>query len=142
MGAVPRRRFEITCQESIQTANELGVASRDVEGAVTALRLRADTAAQRLPDYLIGKPVLPVNQRPQAPRVAFPAANRALAQLQETGVVKPINNQMRNCIFVAREVIDILSRPIRPGRYSPSPLRANQGHLRIVAIPIFHTPTP
>jgi len=108
---------EIACRESIETANELTALLGRWKERVAALKLRADAAAHRLPDLLIGSPVVTVNQVLHSLGIAFPAANRALAQLQQAGIVEPLTGQKRNRIFVAREVIDLLNRPTQPDRY-------------------------
>lgn len=108
---------EVACRESIQTAQELTALLGGWRERISALKLRADAAAYRLPDFLIGTPVVTVNQVAEALGIAFPAANRALAQLQESGIVEPLADRKRNRVFAAKEVIDLLNRPTQPERY-------------------------
>lgn len=81
------------------------------------MKLRADAAAYRLPDFLIGTPVVTVNKVMQGLHIAFPAANRALTQLQDLGIVEPLKDQRRNRTFVAREVVELLNRPTQVDQY-------------------------
>jgi Fic family protein len=108
---------EIACRESIQTATELSALLGSWKERIASLKLRADAAANRLPDLLIGTPVVTANQVRQALEIAFPAANRALAQLQELGIVESLTDQKRNRVFIAREVLHLLNRPTQPERY-------------------------
>jgi len=108
---------EAACQESIQTAQELSALLGRWRDRIASLKLRTDAAAYRLPDLLIGTPVATVNQVAHYLGIAFPAANRALAQLQEIGIVEPLIGRKRNRVFVAHEVIDLLNRPTQPDRY-------------------------
>jgi Fic family protein len=108
---------EISCRESIQIARELTAIVERWKEAVATLKLRADAAAYQLPDFLIGTPVVTVNQVLKSLGIAFPAANKALAQLHELGIVEPLKDQKRNRTFVAREVIAVLSRPTPPDPY-------------------------
>ena len=102
---------EVACRESIQIAKELTAIVERWKEALAALKLRADAAVYRLPDFLIGTPVVTVNQVMKGLGIAFPAANKALTQLYDLGVVEPLKEQKRNRTFVAREVIQILNRP-------------------------------
>lgn len=108
---------EVACRESIQTAQELTALLAQWKERISALKLRADAAAHRLPELLIGNPVVTVKQAAEALGIAFPAANRALTQLQESGIVEPLADRKRNRVFVSREVIEILGRPTLPERY-------------------------
>lgn len=108
---------EIACGESIQTANGLSALRGRWQERIASLRLRTDAAANRLPDLLIGTPVVTANQVRQALGIAFPAANRALAQLQELGIVESLTGQKRNRVFIAREVVQLLNQPTQPERY-------------------------
>ncbi|UPU37471.1 Fic family protein [Geomonas paludis] len=108
---------EVACRESIQTAQELTALLAQWKERITALSLRSDAAAYRLPELLIGTPVLTATRAAEALGIAFPAANRALAQLQEAGIVDPLTDRKRNRVFVAKEVVELLSRPTLPERY-------------------------
>ncbi|GFO63960.1 Fic family protein [Geomonas paludis] len=108
---------EVACRESIQTAQELTALLAQWKERIKALSLRSDAAAYRLPELLIGTPVLTATRAAEALGIAFPAANRALAQLQEACIVEPLTDRKRNRVFVAKEVVELLSRPTLPERY-------------------------
>jgi Fic family protein len=108
---------EVACRESMQTAQELTALLSQWKERIAALKLRADAAAYRLPELLIGTPVVTATRAAEALGIAFPAANRALAQLQEAGIIVPLTERKRNRLFVAKEVVELLSRPTLPERY-------------------------
>lgn len=108
---------EVACRESIQTAQELTALLAQWKERVAVLKLRADAAAYRLPELLIGTPVVTATRAAEALGIAFPAANRALAQLQEAGIVEPLTDRKRNRVFLAKEAVELLSRPTLPERY-------------------------
>lgn len=108
---------EVACRESIQTAQEMTTLLAQWKEQIAALKLRADAAAYRLPELLIGTPVVTATRAADALGIAFPAANRALAQLQEAGIIEPLTERKRNRLFVAKEVVELLSRPTLPERY-------------------------
>ncbi|QWV92077.1 Fic family protein [Geomonas oryzisoli] len=108
---------EVACRESMQTAQELTALLAQWQERITNLKLRADAAAYRLPELLMGTPVVTATRAAEALGIAFPAANRALAQLQEVGIVAPLDERKRNRVFVAKEVLELLSRPTLPERY-------------------------
>lgn len=108
---------EMACRESMQTADELTALLGRWKERISTLKLRGDAAANRLPDFLIGTPVVTANQVRQALEIAFPAANRALAQLQELGIVESLTDRKRNRVFIAREVVQLLNRPTQSACY-------------------------
>jgi Fic family protein len=102
---------EVAAQESMRTAQELDAILERWHRDVAGLRLRSDSAVNRLPELLIGNPVLTVRQVKDALGISFPAASGALALLEEKGILVQPVKQQRNRIFVAKEVIDLLDRP-------------------------------
>jgi len=100
---------EIACREAIGIAKEhMAIVARWKEILAT-LPFRAHSAANRLPDYLIGTPVVTVKKVAEDLGVDFTAANRALSQLQELGIVELEGEAERNQVFLAREVIELLN---------------------------------
>lgn len=108
---------EVACRESIQMARDLTAMVGRWKEALATLKLRADAAVYRLPDFLIGTPVVTVNQVLKGLHISFPAANKALTQLQDLGIVEPLKDQKRNRTFAAREVIELLNRPTQMDPY-------------------------
>jgi Fic family protein len=108
---------DIACRESIGIAQELTAIVVRWKEILATLNLRSHSAVNRLPDYLIGTPVVTVKQVAEDLGVNFTAANRALSQLQELGIVELAGEGKRNRVFTAREVIKLLSLPTEAQRY-------------------------
>jgi Fic family protein len=106
---------EIACDESMRTARDL-IGLRD-DWRVRLQDLRADAAALRLIDLLIESPVVTVNQVKDALSVSFPAANNAVQELVDRGILTR-SERRRNRTFRADDAINILnaapSQPRRP----------------------------
>jgi Fic family protein len=101
---------EESCQTSIQTAVGLNEILGRWESTITGLRLRSDSAVNQLPKLLIGTPVVSVRQVVTGLGVSFPAANNALAKLVEMGILTIPQEQQRDRIFIAEEVLTLLDR--------------------------------
>jgi Fic family protein len=101
---------EESAKETIATASALMVLLGRWSELVSGLKLRSDSAAYRLPELLIGSPVVTARQVEKALGVSFPAANNALSKLVEAGVLTPHEQNQRNRRFVAPDVIEILNR--------------------------------
>jgi len=108
---------DIACRESIGIAQELTAVAVRWKKILATLNLRSHSAVNRLPDYLIGTPVVTVKQVANDLGVNFTAANRALSQLQKLGIVELLGEGKRNRIFTARGVIKLLSLPTESQRY-------------------------
>ena len=100
---------EESVKESIQTANALDTLLRNWEDRISELKVRSDSAVYKLPQLLIGRPVVTARQVEAELGISFPAANNALAKLAEMGIIIIPNKQQRNRTFVAHEAIDILN---------------------------------
>jgi len=108
---------DIACRESIGIARELTAMVARWKEILATRNLRSHSVVNRLPDYLIGTPVVTVKQVAKDLGVNFTAANRALSQLQELEIVEMMGEGKRNRIFTAREVIKLLSLPTEAQRY-------------------------
>lgn len=102
---------EEAAHESMMTTKELLAIHDRWRIALDELRLRSDSAINRLPQLLIANPVVTVNQVKHVLDVTFPTANAALAKLKEMGILVQADRQ-RNRTFIASEVITLLDRPI------------------------------
>lgn len=100
---------EESVKESIQTANALDNLLRQWETRISALKVRSDAALYKLPQLLIGRPVVTARQVEAELGISFPAANNALARLEELGILTNPQKQQRNRTFIAHEAIDILN---------------------------------
>jgi len=74
-------------------------------------RFRQDSAARRALDLLRHYPIITVAGLAEALTLSRPAAQTALLQLTEAGIVRERTGQRRNRIFVADEAMSILTRP-------------------------------
>lgn len=100
---------EESVKESILTASALEGILAEWEERIAELKLRSDSAVKRLPRFLIGTPVVSARQVESALGISFPAANNALAKLQEMGILSNPREQHRNRVFVAHDVVRILN---------------------------------
>lgn len=100
---------EESVKESISTANELEAILDRWRRMISGFRLRSDSAVNKLPDLLIGTPVVSARQVETILGVSFPAANNALARLEESGILVRTRGQQRNRTFVAQDVIKLLN---------------------------------
>lgn len=101
---------EASAKESIETAEDLEGILAMWEATIDGLKFRSDSVVKRLPRFLIGNPVTNARQVESSLGVSFPAANNALAALQQIGILTNPREQSRNRIFVAKEVINLLNR--------------------------------
>jgi len=98
------------CQDSISIALDLlGLVER-WESQLS--RYRADSATRRLPRLLIGHPVLSVQQAAKELGVSVPAANGALNNLLDVGIVSLVGTRQWGRVFRATEVLQRLDRPM------------------------------
>ncbi len=101
------RAVEHACDESIAIAQDLNAMAE--RWRVMLSDLRADAAARRLPQWLLGHPVVSVRQVAAALDVSFVAANKAVDQLVARGILSEPARR-RNRVFHAREVLERLAR--------------------------------
>ena len=100
------------CQDSIAIAVDLVALAERWETQVQ--RYRADSAIRRLPRFLLGYPMLSVQQAAQGLGVSVAAANGALNNLLKAGIVSLVNERQWGRVFQATEVLQRLDRA--PGR--------------------------
>lgn len=98
------------CRESTRTAEALESLLSGWKDLVSSLRLRSDSAVHRLPDVLIGTPVVTAKHLKDVLDISFPAANNALILMEQHGVLVQPKQQQRNRVFVAKEVVEILDQ--------------------------------
>jgi len=75
---------------------------------------RADSASRRLPRFLIGYPVLSVQQAAVGLKISVPAANAALNNLRAAGIVSLVNERQWGRVFQATEVLRRLDQSPDP----------------------------
>ena len=102
---------DAAAKESIRTGVELEKVLESWKQAVAGMGLRSDSVIHKLPEFLIGTPVVSAHQTKDELKISFPSASAALGRIEEIGILVRAKQQLRNRVFVAREVIDILNRP-------------------------------
>jgi Fic family protein len=103
-----------SCDESIALAEALLALAERWERSLAGLR--SDSAARRLPRFLIGHPVLTVQQAAKGLGVSVQAANGALNRLLADGIVELVDERHWGRLFRAREVLEHLDRGPRAWR--------------------------
>lgn len=98
-----------SCKESISIGVDL---LRLVERWEARLgKYRSDSATRRLPRFLIGHPVLSVQQAAKGLGISVPAANAAINNLLNAGIVNLVDERQWGRVFQAREILERLDRP-------------------------------
>jgi len=94
-----------SCAEAAQMTQRL-LALRD-EYRQRVAALRSDASGRKLVEILIGSPVVTANSAKDQLGVSFPAANMAITQLVDLGILRA-SERRRNRIFVADRVVTLL----------------------------------
>jgi Fic family protein len=97
------------CQDSASIAVDLLALAERWETQLQ--QYRVDSATRRMPRFLIGHPILSVQQAAKGLGVSVPAANNALNNLFEAGIVSLINERQWGRVFQVGEVLQRLDRP-------------------------------
>ncbi len=92
-----------SCDESISIAEDLLALADRWEQQLRSYR--AHSATRRLPRFLIGHPVLSVQQAAAGLSISLPAANSALNNLLAAGIVSLVNERQWGRVFQATEVL-------------------------------------
>jgi Fic family protein len=102
---------EESVKESISTTEGMVAILNQWKKRIAEMNLRSDSAVLRLPDLLIGTPVVSARRVKDALDISFPAASNALAKLEQAGILSIPKKRQRNRTFIATEVISLLNRP-------------------------------
>jgi predicted ArsR family transcriptional regulator len=97
-----------SCDESISIAEDLLALAERWEQELRSYR--AHSATRRLPRFLIGHPVLSVQQAAAGLSISVPAANAALNNLLAAGIVNLVNERQWGRVFQATQVLQRLDR--------------------------------
>jgi Fic family protein len=100
---------EAAARESIDTASDMLHIMDNWRNQINAIGLRSDSLLNRIPEYLLGNPVVTVNKIKQEMKVSFPSANAVVTKLEEMKILTQPERQRRNRIFVATEIIERLN---------------------------------
>jgi Fic family protein len=98
-----------SCNESIAIARDLVAMAERWEQQLAGYRSHA--AIRRLPRFLLGHPVLSVQQAVEGLGISQPAANAALNNLLAAGIVSLVNERQWGRVFQATEILERLDRP-------------------------------
>jgi len=98
-----------SCDESISIAEDLLALAERWEQELRSYR--AHSATRRLPRFLIGHPVLSVQQAAAGLSISVPAANAALNNLLAAGIVSLVNERQWGRVFQATQVLHRLDQP-------------------------------
>jgi len=97
-----------SCDESISIAEDLLALAERWEQDLS--RYRAGSATRRPPRFLIGHPVLSVQQAATGLRISVPAANAGLNNLLAAGIVSLVNERQWGRVFQATPVLQRLDQ--------------------------------
>jgi Fic family protein len=98
-----------SCNEAAEMTRRL-LALRD-EWRQRVASLRGDATGRKLVEILIGSPIVTANSVKEQLGVSFPAANTAIGQLVDLGILQA-SERRRNRIFVAGQVVTLLRRGV------------------------------
>ena len=101
-----------SCDESILIAEDLLALAQRWEQELHTYR--AHSATRRLPRFLIGHPVLSVQQAAAGLSISVPAANGALNNLLAAGIVSLVNERQWGRVFQATPVLRRLDQQPAP----------------------------
>ena len=112
------RRFAQAALAAVGNGRDLVA---DLDEALTGWRerltARRDAAVWRALAVIIAQPAVTVDHLAQVLGVSRPAAQRAVDQLVEAGVLQPVSSQRRNRVWLATEVLACLDEfAARAGR--------------------------
>lgn len=97
-----------SCNESISIAHDLVAVC--VQWELQLAGYRSDSATRRLPRFLIGHPLLSVQQAVDILGVSQPAANAALNNLLAAGIVSLVEEKRWGRVFQATAILERLER--------------------------------
>ncbi|MHB8244358.1 MAG: Fic family protein [Acidimicrobiales bacterium] len=100
-------QFSIACSRAVADADEFEGKARDIQDAWRERigSLRKHSAADLLLSTLVGAPVVTVNSAAALIGRTYPAANNAISQLVQAGVLRQVNIGRRNRAYEAPEII-------------------------------------
>lgn len=99
------------CNESIDIAQDLVALCTKWEEQLSGYR--SDSAMRRLPRFLLGHPVVSVQQVVEGLGVSQPAANAALNKLVTEGILSLVDQRRWGRVFQSTEILERLDRPPR-----------------------------
>ena len=104
-----------SCDEAVSIAEDLLALAERWERELASFR--AHSAIRRLPRFLIGYPVLSVQQAAAGLNISVMAANAALNKLRTAGIVNLVNERQWGRVFQATQVLRRLDQAPAPRQY-------------------------
>jgi Fic family protein len=95
-------------QHTIQLLDDLQSIQTGWQDQLRSAKKRKDAAAWKLIDWLIGQPVVTVNQIVNRLGISFPAANQAVDELMALDILRAATDQRRHRVFHAHAVMNAL----------------------------------
>jgi Fic family protein len=106
--------ISLLAEAIVATVDDAEAAKRALDDLLSRWRqrrvFRANSAAQRALEMLPGYPIVEARRMSERLAVSFQAANRAIDQLVEAGILAPRGAGRRNRVFAATEVLAIYNR--------------------------------
>jgi Fic family protein len=98
-----------SCRHTVRLFSELRAIQVRWRETLSTAGKRRDAAIWKVGELLLGQPVVTVNSVVQRLGVTFPAANTAILELTNLGILRPENlEQRRHRVFHAHEVLNAL----------------------------------
>lgn len=105
------RGVESAVQESIGTVLGLEAILKRWKAVIEDSGTRKQSILYKLPELLLGTPVLTAHKAKDALGISFPSASAALKLMEEYEILTQQNRRRRNRVFYAKEVIELLDKP-------------------------------
>lgn len=110
-----RPAISLMCRAITETVAEISrtqdALDRLIQIWMARRKWRRNSAAEKLLYVLFDRPVITVARAAATISVTFPAANQAISQLVDAGILTEITGHARNRMFRVKEVLSILNRP-------------------------------
>jgi Fic family protein len=97
-----------SCRHTMHLLRELRTVAERWQDRLKARRTRKHATVWRVADLLLGQPVVTVTSLVERLKVTFPSANAAIAVLVEMDILRPQGQQLRNRVFHAHEIMNLL----------------------------------
>lgn len=97
-----------SARHTVQLFSVLAVIRQRWQGVLTDQRKRRHATIWRAIELLLGQPIITVGELARRLETAFPAANTAVQELVQLGILRPTGDQRRNRVYAVHEVLNAL----------------------------------
>ncbi|MCK6405372.1 MAG: Fic family protein [Rhodocyclaceae bacterium] len=97
-----------SARHTAQLFDVLASIRRRWESALAERKKRRHAAVWRAVPVLLGQPIVTVGELARRLETAFPAANSAVEELVELGILRPTDDRRRSRVYAAHEVLNAL----------------------------------